>query len=109
MHCSHAADSEIVRWKFLPRGEPVSSIEGQTYEGRMVLLEFPSKTGVEPWFTDFEYQEAMAFRHAASTMHMLPLQERDAHAEDPDRIFSVYYLPYLKSGQKVAVILGQRK
>ena len=40
--------------RFLTRGEPVSTIEGQTYEGRMVLLEFPSKTDVESWCADSE-------------------------------------------------------
>jgi uncharacterized protein (DUF1330 family) len=70
--------------RFLTRGEPVSTIEGQDYEGRMVLLEFPSKAHVESWFQDPEYQEAMEFRHASSTMHMLLLQECDAQAEDPD-------------------------
>ncbi len=70
--------------RFLTRGEPVSTIEGQAYDGRMVLLEFPTKKDVESWFSDPEYQEAMEFRHAASTMHMLLLQECDAQAEDPD-------------------------
>ena len=43
-----------------------------------------SKADVESWFADPEYQEAMEFRHAASTMHMLLLQECDAQADDPD-------------------------
>ena len=50
----------------------------------MVLLEFPSKAQVESWFQDPEYQEAIEFRHASSTMHMLLLQECDAQAGDPD-------------------------
>lgn len=70
--------------RFLTRGEPVSTIEGQAYEGRMVLVEFPSKADVESWFADPEYQEAMEFRHAASTMHMLLLQESLVQAENPD-------------------------
>ena len=70
--------------RFLTRGEPVSTIEGQAYEGRMVLLEFPSKADVESWFADPAYQEAMEFRHAASTMHMLLLQDCTVQAENPD-------------------------
>jgi len=70
--------------RFLTRGEPVSSIEGDAYDGRMVLLEFPSKKHVESWFEDPAYQEAMEFRHAASTMHMLLVQECGVQAEDPD-------------------------
>ena len=70
--------------RFLTRGEPVSSIEGEAYDGRMVLLEFPSKKHVESWFEDPAYQEAMEFRHASSTMHTLLVQECDVQAEDPD-------------------------
>jgi hypothetical protein len=33
---------------------------------------------------DPEYREAMAFRHAASTMHMLLLQESNVQTGDPD-------------------------
>ena len=70
--------------RFLTRGEPVSTVEGETYDGRMVLLEFPSKADVESWIMDPAYQEAMEFRHAASTMHMLLLQESAEQAENPD-------------------------
>ena len=70
--------------KFLTRGEALRCIEGQDYQGRMVILEFPSKERVEAWFQDPEYQEAMAFRHAASTMNYLLLQEGSQNTEDPD-------------------------
>ena len=70
--------------RFLTRGEPVSTVEGETYDGRMVILEFPSKADVESWIVDPAYQEAMEFRHAASTMHMLLLQESAEQAENPD-------------------------
>lgn len=70
--------------RFLTRGEPVSTMEGEPYAGRMVLLEFPSKQNVEAWYKDPDYQQAMEFRHASSTMHMLLLQECTAQAEDPD-------------------------
>ncbi len=70
--------------RFLTRGEAVSTVEGQHYDGRMVLLEFPGKADVESWFEDPEYQEAMVFRHAASTMHMLLVQECEAQTEVPN-------------------------
>jgi uncharacterized protein (DUF1330 family) len=70
--------------RFLTRGEPVSTLEGNAYDGRMVLLEFPGKADVEAWMADPEYREAMAFRHAASTMHMLLLQESNVQTGDPD-------------------------
>ncbi len=72
------------RGRFLTRGEPVATVEGQPYDGRMVLLEFPTKADVQSWYEDPEYQEAMVFRHAASTMHMLLVQECDAQADSPN-------------------------
>jgi uncharacterized protein (DUF1330 family) len=70
--------------RFLTRGNPVSTMEGDAYDGRMVVLEFPSKDHVESWYEDPEYQEAMKFRHASSTMHMLLVQESQSQADDPD-------------------------
>lgn len=70
--------------KFLTRGEEITCVEGQDYTGRMVILEFPSKADVEAWFADPDYQEAMTFRHAASTMNYLLLQEGGANTNDPD-------------------------
>jgi len=70
--------------KFLTRGEHITCVEGQDYDGRLVILEFPSKTDVEAWFNDPDYKEAMAFRHAASTMNYLLLQEGGENSEDPD-------------------------
>jgi uncharacterized protein (DUF1330 family) len=70
--------------KFLTRGETVTTLEGESYTDRMVILEFPSKTHVEEWIADPDYQEAMSFRHASSTMHMLLVQEGGENTEDPD-------------------------
>ena len=70
--------------KFLTRGEEITYFEGQEYDGRMVILEFPSKADVEAWFADPDYQEAMAFRHASSTMNYLLLQEGGTNTNDPD-------------------------
>jgi uncharacterized protein (DUF1330 family) len=39
---------------------------------------------VRAWFADPAYQEAMAFRHAASTMHLLVVQEGGTNTEDPN-------------------------
>ena len=70
--------------KFLTRGEAFTCIEGNDYDGRLVILEFPSKADVEAWFADPDSQEAMKFRHAASTMNYLLLQEGGANTENPD-------------------------
>jgi len=70
--------------KFLTRGEAFTCVEGQDYNGRLVILEFPSKQHVEEWFADPDYQEAMTFRHASSTMNYLLLQEGGDNTIDPD-------------------------
>jgi len=70
--------------KFLTRGEAFTCVEGQHYEGRLVILEFPTKDDVEAWFNDPAYQKAMEFRHASSTMNYLLLQEGSDNTEDPD-------------------------
>ena len=70
--------------RFLTRGAPITSVEGEHYDGRMVLLEFPSTADVDAWLNDPDYQEAKTFRHAASTMHMLLVQEGAAGTDTPD-------------------------
>ena len=70
--------------RFLTRGDTVTTMEGEQYRDRMVILEFPSKQHVDAWFSDPDYQEAMAFRHASSMMHRLLVQEGRANTEDPD-------------------------
>ena len=70
--------------KFLTRGEPVTTLEGEPYTDRMVILEFPSKAQVEFWIADPDYQEAMEFRHASSSMGKLLVQEGGGNTEDPD-------------------------
>jgi len=70
--------------KFLTRGEPVTTVEGEQYKDRMVILQFPSMAQVQAWFADPAYQEAMAFRLAASTMRLLVVQGGGANTEDPN-------------------------
>ena len=70
--------------RFLTRGEPVRTVEGEAYQGRMVILEFPSSDHVERWMADPDYKQAAEARHAASTMHMLLLQEGGYNTRDPD-------------------------
>jgi uncharacterized protein (DUF1330 family) len=70
--------------KFLTRGEPVTTLEGEEYKDRMVILEFPSLAEVQAWLADPAYQGAMAFRHAASTMKLLAVQEGGTNTEDPE-------------------------
>jgi uncharacterized protein (DUF1330 family) len=58
--------------KFLTRGEPVTTLEGEPYKHRMVILMFPSQTHVEEWIKDPDYQEATVYRHARAQLEELP-------------------------------------
>lgn len=70
--------------KFLTRGEQITCVEGEDYTGRMVILEFPSQADIEAWYNDPKYQEAMQYRHAASTAHYIMAQEGGGNTKDPD-------------------------
>lgn len=70
--------------KFLTRGEPISNQEDTTYDGRMVLLEFPSTAHADAWIHDPDYAEVAKVRQAASTMHHLMLQEGTDSPAAPD-------------------------
>jgi uncharacterized protein (DUF1330 family) len=69
--------------RFLTRGDVVSTIEGDTFTDRMVILEFPTKADVDAWMSDPEYVAAAEFRHASSVARIL-VQEGRANTEDPD-------------------------
>lgn len=70
--------------KFLTRGEPVATLEGDPYKDRMVILEFPTKNHVEQWLNDPDYQAAAVFRKASSTMGRLLVQEGGENTDNPD-------------------------
>ena len=70
--------------KFLTRGEPVATLEGETYKDRLVILEFPSRAKAEAWHADPAYQAAVTFRRASSVMTRMLVQEGGGNTEDPD-------------------------
>ena len=69
---------------FLTRGEPVTTLDGEPYNHRMVLLEFPTQQHVEDWLKDPDYQKVAEYRKQASTMARLLVQEGGMNTEDPD-------------------------
>jgi uncharacterized protein (DUF1330 family) len=69
--------------RFLTRGDQVTTLEGEPFTERMVILEFPSEEAVEAWLTDPEYIAAAEFRRAASVSRMLSQTGRD-NTENPD-------------------------
>ena len=52
--------------KFLVRGGEVDTIEGELFNDRLVILEFPSKQSIHDFFADPEYRAAAEYRKASS-------------------------------------------
>lgn len=57
--------------KFLVRGGPTETLEGQWVPGRFVILEFPSMEKARAWYTSGEYEAAKAIRQRAAHTQMI--------------------------------------
>lgn len=60
--------------KYLVRGGAVNTLEGEAFNDRVVVIEFPSRQALQDWYDDPEYQAAMQFRHAASDGQILAVE-----------------------------------
>ena len=69
--------------KFLTRGDTTEVLEGDAFEDRMVLLEFPTRDAAEAWYHSEEYQAASKYRRASSKGKMV-IQEARAVTANPD-------------------------
>lgn len=69
--------------KFLTRGDLVTTHEGESFDERMVLLEFPDRAAAEAFYNDPAYQQASQFRRASSKGRMI-LQEGRSETGTPD-------------------------
>ena len=70
--------------KFLARGKPVETLEGEPYKGRLVILEFPDMETARAWCADPLYQELSQHRREASTFSNLYMIEGDENTAAPD-------------------------
>jgi len=59
--------------KFLVRGGKVDTIEGEQFNDRLVVLEFPSKQAIHDMFSDAEYIEAAKYRKISSEARILAI------------------------------------
>ena len=57
--------------KFLARGGEVNTIEGEPFNDRLVILEFPSKRAIHDFFSDPDYQVAAEYRKVSSEARIL--------------------------------------
>jgi len=60
--------------KFIARGGDVETLEGEVFNDRMVIIEFPSKQALQDWYNDPEYQEALLIRQSASHGRVLAVE-----------------------------------
>jgi uncharacterized protein (DUF1330 family) len=70
--------------RFLTRGDQVTTAEGEPFDQRMVILEFPDRASAEAWYNDPEYQRLAQFRRAAATGGRMILQEGRPDNVAPD-------------------------
>jgi len=57
--------------KFVVRGGPTETLEGDWEPGRIVVLEFPSIEKAKAWWSSAGYAPAKAIRQAASVTKMI--------------------------------------
>lgn len=57
--------------KFLVRGGDVEAIEGEPFNDRLVVVEFPSKEAARTFYKSDDYQRVIGFRHSSSKAQFL--------------------------------------
>ena len=59
--------------RFLVRGGDVETIEGEPFNDRLVILEFPSRKAIHDLFADPEYQTVAEYRKASSEARIVAI------------------------------------
>lgn len=73
--------------RFLVRGGPVETLEGETFNRRLVIVEFPSMAAAQTFYSSPDYQAAMPFRHAsAQSVFLLAEGVPEGQAAPDDRV-----------------------
>lgn len=57
--------------KFIVRGAPTESLEGDWQPGRIVLLEFPTYNEAKAWWASEEYAAAKVIRQKSASTKMI--------------------------------------
>lgn len=70
--------------KFLSRIEAFTCVDAKNYDGRLENVEFPDKPAGKARFAVSDDTQAITFRHAASSMTYVLLQEGGSKTENPD-------------------------
>ena len=69
--------------KFLTRGTPVTTLEGDPLTDRVVIIEFPDRAHAEAWSADPDYAPVRALRQSASTGRLI-LQDGVTDSANPN-------------------------
>ena len=70
--------------RFLVRGGPIETLEGEAFKDRMVIVEFPSAQAAQAFYESPEYQEIASFRTASSESVFLLAQGVTGGQTTPD-------------------------
>jgi uncharacterized protein (DUF1330 family) len=70
--------------RFLVRGGPVKTLEGEAFTHRLVVVEFPSVAAAQAFYDSPDYAEVMRFRHASADSVFLLVEGVPPDAEAPD-------------------------
>ena len=70
--------------RFLVRGADVTTLEGEPFTDRLVVLEYPGMEAAQAMFDSPEYREAVKFRHASSEARFLLVETLPEGAAAPD-------------------------
>lgn len=60
--------------KFIVRGGPAQTLEGDWQPGRIVVVEFPSTEKAKAWWSSDAYAPAKAIRQAAAVTRMIMVE-----------------------------------
>ena len=60
--------------KYIARGGPNETLEGDWKANRLVILEFPSTESAKDWLNSFEYAPARALRHQYARTNMIVVE-----------------------------------
>jgi uncharacterized protein (DUF1330 family) len=73
--------------RFLVRGGPVETLEGEAFRERLVIVEFPSMEAARTFYDSPDYQAAMPFRTAsARSVFLLAQGVADGPGAPDDRV-----------------------
>ena len=70
--------------RYLTRGDPVTTLEGEPFGSRMVLLEFPDSAAANAFYDDPEYRQVSELRRAGASDCRMILQEGRGDTAAPD-------------------------